>query len=140
MLFCVDSPLNLTMGLFGSLFGSKETKGNNELPWIQLTAIEQLAEIRERSKEKPQIVFKHSTTCGISRMVIGMFTDDYPFNENTADLYYLDLHAYREVSNEVGIAFQVLHQSPQLLVIKNGETVFHTSHGAITEVDLEQFG
>ena len=128
------------MGLFGSLFGSNETKEKKELPWIPLTSKEQLVTIRERSKERPQIIFKHSTTCGISRMAIGMFSGSYPFDENSADLYYLDLHSYREVSNEVGIAFQVLHQSPQLLVIKNEDTVFHTSHGAITEVNLEQFG
>ncbi|MEO0572887.1 MAG: bacillithiol system redox-active protein YtxJ [Bacteroidota bacterium] len=128
------------MGLFGNLFGSKETKEEKELPWISLTTKEQLVEIKERSKDKPQLIFKHSTTCGISRMVLGMFSKDYPLNENNADLYFLDLHSYREVSNEVAILFQVLHQSPQLLVIKNGATAFHTSHGAITEVNLEQFG
>ena len=127
------------MGLFGNLFTNKERKEENQLPWIKLTSIEQLKEIEERSKTKPQFIFKHSTTCGISRMVFGMFSKSYPFDENRADLYYLDLHAYRPVSNEVGIVFQVLHQSPQLLVIKNGETVFHTSHGAITEVNLEKF-
>lgn len=127
------------MGLFGNLFGSKEVKEEKQLPWIALNSTEQLSEIRERSKIRPQFIFKHSTTCGISRMVFGMFSESYPLDKNVADLYYLDLHAYRQVSNEVGITFQVLHQSPQLLVIKNGETVFHTSHGTITEVNLEQF-
>lgn len=127
------------MGLFGNLFGSKEVKEEKELPWIPLNSIEQLSEIKERSKTRPQFIFKHSTTCGISRMVLGMFSKSYPFDKNVADLYFLDLHAYREVSNEVGIGFQVVHQSPQLLIIKNGEAVFHTSHGAITEVNLEQF-
>ena len=127
------------MGLFGNLFGSKEVREEMELPWIPLNSIEQLSEIKEHSKTRPQFIFKHSTTCGISRMVLGMFSKKYPFDKNAADLYFLDLHAYREVSNEVGVRFQVVHQSPQLLVIKNGETVFHTSHGTITEVDLEQF-
>jgi bacillithiol system protein YtxJ len=127
------------MGIFGSLFGNQNTKEERVLPWIALTSINQLEEIKERSKVRPQFIFKHSTTCGISRMVLGMFSRNYPFDENLADLYFLDLHAHREVSNEVGIAFQVLHQSPQLLVIKNGATVFHTSHGAISEVDLERF-
>ena len=99
----------------------------------------QLEEIKERSKIRPQLIFKHSTTCGISRMVLGMFSKDYALEENSADLYYLDLHAYRHISNAVAATFQVLHQSPQLLVIKDGTTVFHTSHGAITEANLEQF-
>jgi len=127
------------MGIFGSLFGSQNKKEEKELPWIALTSNDQLAKIEERSKVRPQFIFKHSTTCGISRMVLGMFSRNYSLDGNRADLYYLDLHAHRDVSNEVGIRFQVLHQSPQLLVIKNGATVFHASHGAISETNLEQF-
>ncbi len=127
------------MGLFGNLFGNKEAKEEPELPWISLRTKEQLLEISDRSKDKPQFIFKHSTTCGISRMVLGMFSESYRFDEHSADLYFLDLHSYREVSNEVAVKFQVIHQSPQLLVIKNGVTVYHTSHGAITETNLEQF-
>jgi len=59
--------------------------------------------------------------------------------EANLDLYYLDLLSYREVSNETGYKFQVIHQSPQLLIIKNGVAVAHASHGGISEVDLEKF-
>ncbi len=69
-------------------------------------------------------------------MVLNMFKGNYDFSEAQMDLYYLDLHAYREVSNEAGYKFQVMHQSPQLLVIKNGTTVAHASHGAIANLDL----
>lgn len=129
------------MGLFNDLFGGKSEakKEQKNIPWISLNSLEQLKEISEKSKTKPQVIFKHSTTCGISRMVLNMFTNNYAIHGNQLDLYFLDLHAYREVSNEVGIHFQVLHQSPQLLIVKNGVTVFHTSHGAISEVNLEQF-
>ena len=127
------------MGLFGSIFGSKEAKEEKSLPWIPINAEGQLQEIKERSRIRPQFIFKHSTTCGISRMVINQFTDAYSFTENDVDLYYLDLLNYREVSNEVGYKFQVLHQSPQLLVIKNGVAVAHESHGAINSLDLERY-
>lgn len=129
------------MGLFNDIFGGKseEKKEQKSIPWISLNSVGQLEEIEERSIIKPQVIFKHSTTCGISRMVLNMFTDNYNVNEAQMDLYFLDLHAHREVSNETGIHFQVVHQSPQLLIIKNGVTVFHTSHGAISEVDLTQF-
>jgi len=127
------------MGWFGNLFGGEKNGDEKELPWISLNAIGMLSEIKECSNIRPQFIFKHSTTCGISRMVLGMFSRGYPFDKNTADLYYLDLHAYRDVSNEVAAVFQVMHQSPQLLVIKNGITVYHTSHGAITETDLAQW-
>jgi len=130
------------MGVFGSLFGSKgnkEKKEEKSIPWIALTSLEQLEEIDKNSMVKPQFIFKHSTTCGISRMVMNMFKSSYGLTKEQADLYYLDLHAYREVSNEVGYRFQVMHQSPQLLVIKNGTTVAHSSHGAIAEVNLDKF-
>ncbi len=130
------------MGLFNGLFGKKDDeqiKEEKTIPWLSLTSLDQLNEIETKSQTKLQVIFKHSTTCGISRMVINMFKKAYDFSVDEVDLYYLDLHAYREVSNEAGYKFQVLHQSPQLLVIKNGVVVAHSSHGAIAEVDLRQF-
>jgi len=130
------------MGVFSGLFGgnqNKEKKEEKSIPWIALNSLEQLEEIAKKSRVRPQVIFKHSTTCGISRMVINMFKSSYDLAESQADLYYLDLHAYREVSNETGYKFQVMHQSPQLLVIKNETTIAHASHGAIAEVDLGQF-
>lgn len=130
------------MGVFGGLFGksgSREKKEEKTIPWIPLTSLDQLEEIEKRSLSRPQFIFKHSTTCGISRMVINMFKGNYDLTENQSDLYYLDLHAFREVSDEVGYRFQVMHQSPQLLVIKNGTMVAHASHGSITEMDLQKF-
>ncbi len=129
------------MGLL-NLFGKNKDQSKKEqkvLPWQKLEKLEQLDEIVKRSKGKPQLIYKHSTTCGISRMVLNMFTEAYAFDENQADLYYLDLHSYRDVSNETGYKFQVMHQSPQLLIIKNGVAVAHASHGAISDMDLERY-
>ncbi|WP_138433589.1 bacillithiol system redox-active protein YtxJ [Winogradskyella algicola] len=124
--------------MFKKLFGSSEPKEEKILPWIALNSVEQLHEIEERSKGKTQLIFKHSTRCGISRMVMNQFVAAYDLDLN-ADLYYLDLLSYREVSNEVGYKFQVLHESPQLLVIKNGVVVAHASHGGINDMDLAKF-
>ncbi|QWX85070.1 bacillithiol system redox-active protein YtxJ [Cellulophaga sp. HaHaR_3_176] len=130
------------MGLFDGLFGNKD-KGEKiekkDLAWIPLTSLDQLEEIKEKSGAKTQIIFKHSTTCGISRMVINTLKSSYNLTEDQADLYYLDLLSNREVSNETGYKFQVLHQSPQLLVIKNGVAVAHASHGEINNIDLSSF-
>ncbi len=128
------------MGFLNKLFGgASEPKEEKILPWIPLNATQQLKLIAEKSKTRPQFIFKHSTRCGISRMVINQFIERYAFTEKDADLYYLDLLSYREVSDEVGYKFQVLHQSPQLLVLKNGHAVAHASHGAINEIDLNRF-
>ncbi|GAB4158308.1 MAG: hypothetical protein Tsb0033_11290 [Winogradskyella sp.] len=69
---------------------------------------------------------------------MNQFVASYDLGIN-ADLYYLDLLSYRDVSNEVGYKFQVMHQSPQLLVIRNGVAVAHASHGAINDMDLAKF-
>ncbi|MFP4845833.1 bacillithiol system redox-active protein YtxJ [Winogradskyella sp. PE311] len=127
------------MGIFNKIFsGSSEPKEEKVLPWIALISVDQLNVIAEKSKAKTQLIFKHSTRCGISRMVMNQFVSAYDVDGN-ADLYYLDLLNYRDVSNEVGYKFQVMHQSPQLLVLRNGVVVAHASHGAINEMDLLKF-
>ena len=130
------------MGILSGLFGNKNDEVKNEkkaLPWINLVSLDQLEEIALKSKTKPQFIFKHSTTCGVSRMVLNTFKSTYKLNKDQADLYYLDLHSNREVSNETGYKFQVIHQSPQLLVIKNGIAIANASHGSINEIELEKF-
>lgn len=130
------------MGLFDNLFGSKNNEAQDEkkeLPWINLTSLDQLQEIELKSKTKTQVIFKHSTTCGISRMVLNTFKSTYNLDKEQADLYYLDLHSFRDVSNETGYKFQVIHQSPQLLVIKNGVAVTNASHGSINEIELTKY-
>lgn len=128
------------MGLFNSIFNKKErTEQASNINWIPLNSIEQINSIKEQSKSETVLIFKHSTRCGISGMVIRQF--EKKFTEEMKDLkvYYLDLLNYRDVSNEVGYTFQVMHQSPQLLVIREGVAVAHASHYDITTVDLELF-
>ena len=129
------------MGLFG-LFGSKEPsekKEQKQLPWKRLTSVEQLDVILESSKTKSVAIFKHSTRCGTSSMVMRQFERSYDLPEGQMDLYYLDLLSFRNVSNEVAARFQVWHQSPQLLVIRNGNVVYNASHHSIHASKLEQF-
>ncbi len=129
------------MGILNNLFGNsnKEKKEKKTLPWIPLNTLEQLDEIKTKSKDKAQLIFKHSTTCGISRMVMNMFQETYNLSEEQADLYYLDLHSFRPVSNEVAVKFQLIHQSPQLLIIKNGAVVASSSHGGINDLELQNY-
>ena len=128
------------MGILNKIFGgTNEPKEEKLLPWIPLNTIAQLNYIAEKSKTKTQFIFKHSTRCGISRMVMNQFVSGYEISERDADLYYLDLLNYKDVSNEVGYKFQIMHESPQMLVIKNVAVVAHASHGAINAMDLKQF-
>ena len=129
------------MGLFDNLFGSKNNSEGKEekcLPWIPLVSSEQIRDIAEGSWKRPQIIFKHSTTCGISRMDLNRFTAKYNVSEGQLNLYFLDLKSYREVSNEVSRVFDIVHESPQLLIIKEEKVVAHASHGGIVELDLDK--
>ena len=131
--------LNYRMGLFNKIFGgSTEEKEEKVLPWIFLTSESQLEEIKKKSFEKTQVIFKHSTRCSISSVSMNKFVKNYNIPKEDADLYYLDLLNYRSVSDEVGYKFQIMHQSPQVIAIKNGEAVYNASHYAIqTEKILE---
>lgn len=100
--------------------------------WKSLTDIATLEEIKEKSKAKPVVIFKHSTRCGISMMAKHQLESDWNFDEQDLDFYYLDLLRYRDVSNEVSRQFGITHHSPQIIVIKNGKAVFDTSHHMIS--------
>lgn len=129
------------MSLFG-LFGTKspsEKKEVKQLPWQELTSMEQLDSIAEESKVIPVAIFKHSTRCGISSLAMRQFEKAYDIEPDQMKLYYLDLIAFRDISDEVGIRFQVLHQSPQLIVVKNGVAVAHASHQGIQAGELRNF-
>jgi bacillithiol system protein YtxJ len=115
--------------MFGSLFGKKNEE--KHLNWKRLTEASQLDEIMDLSVAKPIVIFKHSTRCGISRMVLNQFEANADFNEDSVDLYYLDLLNYRSISNEISERFHVLHQSPQMLILSKGSVVHHSSHSEI---------
>jgi len=130
------------MGLFGKIFGSENKEPKEEkqaLPWQELKSIAQLNTIAKASGSKTQAIFKHSTRCGISRMVIRNFESSFDLTANQVDLYYLDLLNYRDISAEISAKFQVYHESPQFIVIRNGVAVHHASHSAITPQVLHQF-
>jgi len=130
------------MGIFNKIFGTDNKQPKEEkqaLPWRELKSIAQLDEIAQASKTKTQAIFKHSTRCGISRMVVRNFESSFDLSENEVDLYYLDLLNHRDISSEIAAKFQVFHESPQFIVIRNGVTVHHASHSAITPQVLHQF-
>ncbi|GGX28976.1 bacillithiol system redox-active protein YtxJ [Aquimarina muelleri] len=130
------------MGIFNKLFGGEEQEPKEEkqaLSWQELTSVDQLDEIIEASKTKTQAIFKHSTRCGISSMVFRNFERSFDIEEGKLDLYYLDLLSYRDLSAEVAARFQVFHESPQFIIIRNGVTVHHSSHSTITPQVLHQF-
>lgn len=111
-------------------------KDDRSLPWIKLERLDQLNDLIESSRTKPQIIFKHSTRCSISRMVLQRFEKAYPVDDNTVDLYFLDLIAFRPLSNAIAERLGVVHESPQMIILKDGSVVAHDSHSGINRLDL----
>ncbi|WP_461533558.1 bacillithiol system redox-active protein YtxJ [Sinomicrobium sp.] len=133
------------MGFFDKIFGrgAESDKNHNsagELNWFPLNSLEQLDQIATESTSVPIAIFKHSTRCGISKMVYGNLQRDMD-SSTAVKLYYLDLLNHRDVSNAIATRFGIVHESPQLLLIKDGKVVYNASHEAITASELlEQLG
>ena len=109
------------------LFSSSGTKVN----WLTLSKAEQLDELLLQSEEKPVLIFKHSTRCSISRFALNDFEYDWNTDWNCT-CYFLDLLAHRDISNLIAEQLNVVHQSPQVILVKNREVVYHASHQSIS--------
>lgn len=105
------------------------------MTWNEIKSEDHLNEIIEKSKFKPQVIFKHSTRCSISSMAKGRL-ERSAAPENT-DFYFLDLITHRNISNKISKDFHVFHESPQVLLIKNGECVYDESHGSISMEEIK---
>ena len=97
--------------------------------WREFTTEEALEEIKTRSAEKPQVIFKHSTKCSISSMAKSRL--ERAIAPENIEFNYLDLIAHRNVSSKIAEVFDVEHASPQVLIIKDGACIYDESHNAI---------
>ncbi|TGE27480.1 bacillithiol system redox-active protein YtxJ [Hymenobacter metallicola] len=107
-------------------------------PWLPLTESDQLTDIVRESHEHPVLIFKHSTSCSISAAAKSKLERQWP-DADLADvkIYYLDLLRFRPISTEIATKFGVRHESPQLLLIQDGECRFDASHMGIRLSDVK---
>jgi len=128
------------MSLFKNIFGDgNQQSQNSKINWVELSDISQLNEISSSSEEKPVVIFKHSTRCSISRMVLKQLENEYDYKDDEVTPYFLDLLSHRDISNEIANRFGVMHQSPQMIVIKGGKAIYDNSHDGIHAEDLKRF-
>jgi bacillithiol system protein YtxJ len=121
------------MGLF-----SFSSKSKINLPWIALTTENQLREAINLSSEKPVLLFKHSTRCSISSMALSRFEENWKNETEICSIYFLDLIAFRSLSNLVAELTHVEHQSPQVIVLSNNEVIYSASHSEIDAKKIEK--
>lgn len=99
-----------------------------EMKWNELRSPDQLDVIREESNSKPVLIFKHSSRCSISRLALDRLERKWSAEADGIKPYFLDLISYRDVSNRVADQFRVEHESPQVLLIRNGNAIYDSSH------------
>ena len=127
------------MSLFKNIFGSQDEENKvSKVDWRMLTDVEDLHQVVNESAGKPVLIFKHSTRCSISRMVLKQFENEFDLQDKITP-YFLDLLNHRDVSNEIATKFDVYHQSPQLIVIQDGKSVYDASHDSIDAQSLQKF-
>ena len=108
--------------------------------WNKITQISDIEEIKQSSENKRALIFKHSTRCSISSMALNRLErswSDADMKELTP--YFLDLIAHRDISNQVAETFGVRHESPQVLVIENGNCIYDNSHMGISYQELKGY-
>lgn len=104
--------------------------------WEYLTELSQLDKLAEESTKQPVLIFKHSTSCAISRASLDRLERNWSM-EKGAKLYFLDLLKFRPISNEIASRFDIPHESPQVLIIENGQLVYDASHFDINYKDIK---
>lgn len=109
------------------------------MEWIELRNVNELEQIKQKSQEEPIVIFKHSTSCAISSMAINRLERSWNSEEmGNVKPYYLDLIRHRDVSNQIVETFGIAHQSPQVIVVKNGDVIYDTSHMGINYNDIKK--
>lgn len=123
------------MSFFDKIFGGKEEASEKKSFWKKIESEEDLKKALEHSLHGKIAIFKHSTSCFISKTVLRNFEKEIENQDKTINLYYLDLLAYRPISNKIAEDLGVTHQSPQLIVIENGKAINSASH---QDISVEQ--
>lgn len=99
--------------------------------WKVLSQTDEWQMIKEHSYERPAAIFKHSTSCGISNMAKFQLERGWDIDSDNLSFYYLDLLSNRNLSNQVAEELGIVHQSPQLILLRDGKAVFNTSHHGV---------
>ncbi|TXF79397.1 bacillithiol system redox-active protein YtxJ [Chryseobacterium sp.] len=120
------------MSFLDKIFGSSEEKEPSINFWKKLQSEEDLNAAVKESFEKKVAIFKHSTRCFISKTVLRNFEKEVEKSDQPYSYYFLDLIANRDLSNQIADDLDVIHQSPQLIVLENGKAINNASHQSIT--------
>lgn len=106
--------------------------------WKPITSVNDVNDITERSHGVPCMIFKHSTSCPISSIAKMRMEGSWDFTPEEMEVYYLDLLRYRDISRFIADHFAVHHESPQVLLIRDGICTYDNSHLDISVEELHE--
>lgn len=104
-------------------------------PFTALVREDELDALVVRSSTRPVLIFKHSPTCGTSYFALDELSA-WGQEQDAADVHLVDVIAHRVVSNEIARRFGVRHQSPQVLLVRDGRVLWHASHYSVTAASV----
>ena len=121
------------MSFLDKIFGGKQDQGETKSFWKTIKSEEDLEKAIKQSYENRVAIFKHSTSCFISKTVLKNFEKEIEnSDEQNVSFYFLDLLAFRPISNKIAEDFGIRHESPQLIVLENGKAINNASHQDIS--------
>ena len=109
----------------------------NSIQWKSLTTSEDLEQAVAESLKRNVVLFKHSTRCSVSFMAKKTLELNWNLNPAKTSIYFLDLIRHRDISNIIAQKFNIAHESPQLILLKNEKVVYHASRNEISVDELQ---
>ncbi|MEW6128275.1 MAG: bacillithiol system redox-active protein YtxJ [Acidobacteriota bacterium] len=104
----------------------------------ELHTLEELEQTFEESKTHPVLLFKHSNACPISSRAFREFKTYLENPDESVSYKLIIVQTARPVSNAIESRLNILHESPQAILVKNGKGIWNASHGAITASRLAE--
>ncbi|MEG1669297.1 bacillithiol system redox-active protein YtxJ [Chryseobacterium sp.] len=120
------------MSFLDKIFGGKQEQGETKSFWSIIKSEEDLKIAIENSYAYKIAIFKHSTSCFISKTVLKNLEKEIETSDEKGAFYFLDLLAFRSISNKIAEDFGIRHESPQLIVFENGQPINNASHQDIS--------
>lgn len=120
------------MSFLNKIFGGSADEISKPNFWKNIESESDLEDLIKESFERKVVIFKHSTRCFISKTVLKNFEKEIQNSDKNVSYYFLDLLAFRSISNKIADDFEVQHQSPQMIVLENGKVLKDASHQSIS--------
>jgi len=121
----------------GKIFGT-DSEGVSDFGWQEITSEESLSEVIMASNQKTQVIYKHSTRCATSFFALKDLQSLSAEIKEKAEFYMVDVISQRGLSSKIGGELGVSHESPQLIILKDGEVFWHGSHNRVTAKSIEE--